>query len=288
MEKRRLGKTGHMSSILALGGAALGTVTQAEADAAITLAMEHGINHIDVAPSYGDAELRIGPWMPKHRNDFFLGCKTTERDKTGAWESIKRSMDRLKVSNFDLFQFHGVDDLDTLEKILNPGGALEAVLEARQQGLVNYVGITGHRPHVYVEALKRFDFDTVLFPLSRVHAAHFNKDNDFRPLLDSAQQNGVGLIAIKAISKRVWPSKDRSYQTWYEPFDSRADVARSIGYTLSQGVTTCPMPSDVQLWPKVIEAAEEFTPMTVEEQTAAVDEVALYQPISSPREALGR
>src|SRR4030043_2257445 len=111
MEKRRLGKTGHMSSILTLGGAAIGTVTQAEADAAITMAMEHGINHIDVAPTYGDAELRIGPWMPRYRNDFFLGCKTTERDKTGAWGSIKRSLDRLQVRYFDLFQFHGVDDL---------------------------------------------------------------------------------------------------------------------------------------------------------------------------------
>ena len=288
MEKRRLGKTGHMSSILTLGGAALGTVTQAEADAAITMAMEHGINHIDVAPSYGEAELRIGPWMPQHRNDFFLGCKTTERDKAGAWESIKRSMDRLQVSNFDLFQFHGVDDLDTLDTILNPGGALEAVLEAKQQGLIKFIGITGHRPNVYVEALKRFDFDTVLFPLSRVHAAHFDKDNDFRPLLDLAKQKDVGLITIKAISKRVWPSIDRSYRTWYEPFDSQEDIERSLGYTLSQGATTCPMPSDVQLWPMVIEAAERFTQMTEEEQAVVVDEVTHYQPISSPREAFNR
>ncbi|HEY94004.1 MAG TPA: aldo/keto reductase [Dehalococcoidia bacterium] len=288
MEKRRLGKTGNMSSILTLGGAAIGTVTQAEADAAITMAMEHGINHIDVAPTYGDAELRIGPWMLRYRNDFFLGCKTTERDKAGAWESIKRSLDRLQVSYFDLFQFHGVDDLDTLETILNPGGALEAVLEAKQQGLIKYVGITGHRPNVYVKALKRFDFDTVLFPLCRVHAAHFNKDNDFRSLLDLAKRNDVGLIAIKAISKRVWPSKDRPYKTWYEPFDNQADVNLSLGYTLSQGVTTCAMPSDVKLWPLVIEAAERFTLMTAEEQNAAVEEVTHYQPISSPREALGR
>ncbi len=282
MEKRRLGKTEHMSTILTLGGAAFIAATQAEADAAINLAMEHGINHIDVAPTYGDAELRIGPWMPKHRNDFFLGCKTTERDKTGAWESIKRSMERLKVSYFDLFQFHAVDDLNTLETILNPKGALEAVLEAKQQGLIKYIGITGHRPNVYVEALKRFSFDTVLFPLSRVHAAHFDNDNDFRPLLDLAKSNDVGMIAIKAISKRVWPSKDRPYHTWYEPFDSQVDINRSLRYTLSQGVTTYPMPSDVKLWPMVIEAAEGFTPMTSEEQIAAVEEVMQYQPISAP------
>jgi aryl-alcohol dehydrogenase-like predicted oxidoreductase len=288
MEKRRLGKTGHMSTILTLGGVALSRVNKAESDTAINMAIEHGINHIDVAPTYGDAELRIGPWMLGYRNEFFLGCKTTERDKTGAWESIKRSLDRLQVSGFDLFQFHGVDDLETLDTILGPDGALEAVLEARQQGLLKYIGITGHRPNVCVEALKRFDFDTVLFPLSRVHAAHFNADNDFRPLLDLAKQKDIGMLAIKSISKRLWPSQDRPYSTWYEPFSSQTDINRSLAYTLSQGVTTCPMSGDVKLWPMLIEAAERFTPMTAEEQDAAVDEVMQYQPISSPREAFSR
>ena len=282
MEKRRLGKTGHMSTVLALGGAALGRITQAEADAGISLAMEHGINHIDVAPSYGDAELRIGPWMPRHRKEFFLGCKTQARDKAGAWESIKRSMDRLKVSHFDLFQLHGVDDTGTVNTILGPGGALEAVLEAKQQGLITYVGITGHRPPVYVEALKRFDFDTVLFPLSRVHAAHFDEGNDFRPLLEAAKRKDVGVLAIKAVSKRMWPAGDRTYSTWYEPFDTQEDIDRSLWYTLSQGVTTCPMPSDLKLWPLVIDAAERFRPMTAEQQAAAVDAVRGYQPIAVP------
>jgi predicted aldo/keto reductase-like oxidoreductase len=191
-------------------------------------------------------------------------------------------MDRLKVSYFDLFQFHAVDDLNTLDTILGPDGALEAVLEAKQQGMIKYIGITGHRPFVYVEALKRFNFDTVLFPLSRVHAAHFDKDNDFRPLLDLARRRDVGIIAIKAVSKQVWLSKDRPYHTWYEPFDSQADIDPSIRYTLSQGVTTCPMPGDVKLWPLVIAAAERFTPMTAEEQNTAVKEVAKYQPISAP------
>ncbi len=220
MDKRRLGKTEHMSSILAIGGAAFWEIPEAEADAAMDSAVEHGINHIDVAPRYGDAELHIGRWMPRYRNAFFLGCKTMARDRAAAWESIRRSLSRLQTDYFDLFQFHFVDDLDTLETILGPGGALEAVLEARQQGLVRYIGITGHRPGLYVEALERFDFDTVLFPLSRVHAAHFNDDNDFRPLLDLAQRKDVGTIAIKAISKRLWPSQDRSYRTWYEPFDT--------------------------------------------------------------------
>ena len=282
MEKRRLGKTGHMSTVLALGGAALGAVSQAEADAAIALALEHGIHHIDVAPSYGEAELRIGTAMPRHRSEFFLGCKTQARDKVGAWESIKRSLDRLKVSYFDLFQFHGVDDLDNLNRILEPGGALEAVLEAKQQGLVRFIGITGHRPPNHVEALRRFDFDTVLFPLSRVHAAHFNDDNDFRPLLDAVNRKDVGTLAIKAVSKRMWPSGARPYHTWYEPFDTQADINTSLRYTLAQGVTTCPMPSDLKLWPMVIAAAEALTPMSPPEQAAAMRAVSEYQPISMP------
>ncbi|MBN1857470.1 MAG: aldo/keto reductase, partial [Dehalococcoidia bacterium] len=283
---RRLGKTGHMSTILTLGGAAFWEVTEAEADAAINLAIEHGINHIDVAPQYGDAELHIGRWMPRYRKDFFLGCKTMARDKAGAWESIRRSLSRLQVSDFDLFQLHAVDDVETLDTILGPDGALESVLEARQQGLLKYIGITGHKPGVYVEALKRFDYDTVLFPLSRVHAAHFNDNNDFRPLVEMAQRNDVGMIAIKAISKRLWPSKERPYRTWYEPFDIQADIDRSLAYTLTQGVTTCPMAGDTRLWPLLIEAAERFKPLTRTEQTAALDEVVQHQPISSLREAL--
>ncbi len=282
MEKRRLGRTGHFSTVLTLGGAALGDVPQAEADAAVALAMEHGINHIDVAPIYGDAELRLGPWMAKHRRDFFLGCKTHIRDKKGAWESLQRSLDRLQTDHFDLFQFHGVDDIKTLDTILGPDGALEAVLEAKQQGLVKYIGITGHRPPVYVAALKRFDFDTVLFPLSRVHAAHFNRDNDFRPLLQIARDKDVGLITIKAVSKRPWPSEEHPYHTWYEPFDTPSDIFTSLRFTLSQNITTCPMPSDLKLWPMVIAAAENYTPMDPQEAADALASVSEFQPISVP------
>jgi len=288
MEKRRLGKTGHMSSILALGGAAFSSVSQSEADIALNLVMEHGINHIDVAPSYGDAEERIGPWMDNHRRDFFVGCKTQARDKISAWESIKRSLTRLRLSYFDLYQFHGVDDLDTLVTILKPEGALEAVLEAKQQGLIKHIGITGHRPYVYVEAINRFDFDTVLFPLSRVHAAHINDDNNFWPLLDAAKRKDVGMIAIKAISKQKWQNSEHTYRTWYEPFDEKGDIDASVWYALEQGVTTLAMPSDISLWPKVIDAAERYKPMTTEEKEAALEEVKQYQPISSPRETLGR
>jgi aryl-alcohol dehydrogenase-like predicted oxidoreductase len=279
MEKRRLGKTGHMSSVLTFGGAALGQVPQQEADAAIELAVKHGVNHFDVAPTYGEAELRLGPWMEKNRNQIFLGCKTTERSKTGAWESLQHSLERLRVEYFDLFQFHGVNDLETLNAILGPGGALEAVLKAREQGLVRYIGITGHRPFIQVEALNRFPFDTVLFPLNRVLAARRNDYSDFSILLDQAKQKDVGMIAIKAIAKRPWQGPTHVYRTWYEPFDKQTDIDKSLWYVLSQGITTAPMASDVSLWPMLLDSADRFQPMNAEEQAVVISEARRYQSI---------
>ena len=279
MEKRRLGKTGHMSSILTFGSAAFWKVSQAEADAAIELAVAHGVNHFDVAPSYGQAELRLGPWMGEHHKEVFLACKTAKRSKSPAWEELKRSLETLRVDCFDLYQLHGVNDLESLDVALGPGGALEAVLEAREQGLVQYIGITGHRPFVYVEALKRFDFDTVLFPLNRVLAAHASDYNDFAPLLDVVREKDVGTIAIKAVAKRPWEGTMHMYRTWYEPFDEQEEIDKSLWYVLSQGVTTAAMPSDARLWPMVLDAAERFRPLSPQEQEVVVAEVERYRPI---------
>jgi len=280
MEKRRLGKTEQMSSVIAFGSAALWKVSQAQADAAIELATEHGVNHFDVAPSYGQAEIRLGPWMQKHHKEVFLACKTTERGKTGAWESIKRSLEMLKVGYFDLYQLHGVNDLETLNAVLSPRGALEAVLEAKEQGLVRHIGITGHRPFVQIEALNRFDFDTLLFPVNCVLAAHRNDFNDFTLLLEIAQQKDVGTIGIKAVAKRPWEeSVMRMYRTGYEPFDEQTEIDKSLWYALSQGITTAAMPADLHLWPLVIDAAERFRGMDAGEQEEVVSQVRQYRPI---------
>jgi len=279
MEKRRLGKTGHMSSILTFGSAAFWQVSQAEADAAIELAIEHGINHFDVSPRYGQAELRLGPWMQNHHKEIFLACKTTERGKAGAWESIKRSLETLRVDHFDLFQFHSVNELETLNVILGPGGALEAVLEAKSQGLIRHIGITGHRPFVHIEALHRFDFDTILFPINRVLAANRNDYVDFFPLLDIAQQKDVGTIGIKAVAKRPWETNMHMYRTWYEPFDKQEDINNSLWYALSKGITTAALPSDLSLWPLIINAAEKLEILDEREQAQVVSEVKQYKPI---------
>ena len=217
--------------------------------------------------------------MEKHHKEVFLACKTTERTKTKAWDSIKKSLEALKVDYFDLYQFHGVSDLETLDTILGNNGALEAVLEAREQGLVRHIGITGHSPCVLVEALNRFDFATVLFPLNRVLAAHRNDYSDFAPLVDIARQKDVGTIAIKAIARQPWDAKKHIYSTWYEPFDGQADIDKGLWYTLSHDITTAALPSDVSLWPAVIDAAERFKPLSLQEQDEVVSQVRQYRTI---------
>lgn len=282
MEQRRLGKTGQMTSILSLGGFALGWVSQKKADAAIEMALSAGINHVDVSPAYGQAEARLGSWFGRHGKSFFLGCKTEARTKTGAWEGLKRSLETLQVDHFDLFQFHGVKNTNELDTILGPGGALEAVLEAKKQRLVRFIGITGHFPPLYNEALRRFDFDTVMFPLNRVHAAHFNDRNDWRTLLKTARQKDVGVFAIKTVAKRTWEDGDEAphkYNTWYEPFDKAGEIGKCLRFTLSQDITSAVLPGELKLWPMVIKAAERFQPMTKKEQKEAIAEVAQYPPL---------
>ncbi len=282
MEKRRLGKTGQLSSILTFGGFALSRLSQKEADAGIEMAIEAGINRIDVSPIYGEAESRLGSWFGRHGNSFFLGCKTAERTKSGAREGLHRSLKTLKVDHFDLYQFHMVDNSRELDTILAPDGALEAVLEARKQGLVKYIGITGHHPLLHNEALQRFDFDTVMFPLNRVHAAHFSGWNDWRPLLKTAQQKDVGVFAIKVVAKGLWANGDESnqeYNTWYEPFDEPAEIEKCYRYTLSQAITSAVMPGELRLWPAIIAAAERFKPLALKEQKTLVSEVVQYQPL---------
>jgi aryl-alcohol dehydrogenase-like predicted oxidoreductase len=282
MEKRRLGKTEHMSSISAFGGAAFWQIEQSEADVAIELVLSKGVNHFDVAPLYGQAEMRIGSWLQRNKKTFFLACKTRERGKTEAWGSLKRSLETLKTDHFDLFQLHGVDDTETLNVVLGPGGALEAVLEAKEQGLVRHIGITGHRPYIHIEALNRFDFDTVMFPLNRVHAAHRNDWNDYRPLLEVARRKDAGVLAIKSIAKQPWERTSHLYRTWYEPFDNQEDVDKSLRFTLSQDITSAVMPGEMRLWPVVFNAAERFKPMSEKEQREALAQVAQYQPLVAP------
>jgi aryl-alcohol dehydrogenase-like predicted oxidoreductase len=280
MLTRKLGKTGHNSTLITFGGFALSQCSQKEADAGINLALQAGINGVDVSPVYGQAEARLGSWFGRHGNQFFLSCKTAERTKSGAWEGLKRSLDTLKVDHFDIYQFHMVDNQKDLDTILGPEGALEAVLEAKKQGLLRFIGITGHHPPLHNSALQRFKFDTVMFPLNRVHAATFSGWNDWRDLLKTAKEKQVGVFAIKSAAKRLWENEaEHHYNTWYEPFDQAEQIGKSLWYTLSQDITSAVTPGELKLLPLMIEAANNFKPLTLQDQQEYVSEVKQYPPL---------
>jgi predicted aldo/keto reductase-like oxidoreductase len=248
-----------MSSVLIYGGAALAAVDQETADRSVQLALDAGINHFDVAASYGDAELRLGPWMPRIRDRVFLATKTERRDRDGAWTQINQSLERLQTDRVDLIQIHAVGDLDELDRVTGPGGSLEATVRAKDEGLAGAIGITGHghqAPATHREALRRFGFDTVLTPLNPVLDRDRAYRSDYDRLVAEAQAQDVGLLVIKAVSRRNWPAAaEHTYATWYEPFDDQERITAAVAWVLShREVTGIATPGDVRLLPLVVEA----------------------------------
>ena len=274
MQQRRLGRIGHMDSVLIYGGAALGDVNQDEADQSISFALESGINHFDTAASYGDSELRLGPWMPKIRDQIFLSTKTGKRDKETAWAEINRSLERLQTDHVDLIQHHSVGDLEELDLILRPGGALEATIQAKEQGIVRGIGITGHghqAPATHLQALKRFPFDTVLTPLNYVLYQDEAYRLDLESLASEIKRQNAGLMVIKAIAQRPWPEgAPHPYSTWYEPFDRQEFVNASVAFVLSfSEVTGLATAGDIHLLPLIVEAEKRADSMSEEQ----IDEI---------------
>jgi predicted aldo/keto reductase-like oxidoreductase len=273
MRTRRFGRTGHESTLAIFGAAAFYEISQEQADRTMELVIRSGINHIDVAPSYGQAEQRLAPWLAADRQRFFLGCKTTERARLGAHNELRRSLEHLQVSNFDLYQFHAVGSMEELDQITQPGGALEAVIKARDEGLVRYIGITGHGldvPKVFLEALRRFDFDSVLFPLNFILYANLGYRRQAEQLLAPCKSRDIGVMIIKSIARGPWGDKPRKNTTWYEPFSDPVWIQRSIAFALSQPVTGICTPGDVTLLPLVLEACENFSPYSEGEQEATI------------------
>ena len=273
METRTFGRIGVKVSIIAMGGCGPGYEDQEEADKAVKLAMDHGINMIDVAPTYGKAEIRLKPWLEKYRNNFFLAVKTLKRNKNGAWRHLNRSLERLGVKNFDLYQFHSVSTMDELNQILGEGGAMEAFKEAKETGLIKHIGITGHADmRVLQKAFEKSDdFDTVLLPVYAAALINPTPVIDFRPLLQMAQDRNIGVTAIKAISKGRWVG-DKTYNTWYEPLDDQALVDKAVWFTLSQaGVTTYSLPCDVRLWPLIFDAVKRYHRLNDSEQEKVIN-----------------
>lgn len=279
MEQRRLGRTGHMSSVIAFGAAALSRVDQPTADRAIQIALDAGVNHIDVAPRYGEAELRLAPWMPRIREQMFLGCKTGGRTRAEARADLERSRERLGVERFDLYQLHSVGKLADLDLVTAAGGALETLVEAREQGITRWLGITGHThdaPSTFVEALRRFDFDTVMFPLNFVLWSDAQYQRDTRELFEVCRAQDVGIHIIKTAAKAPWDERPHTHTTWYEPFDQQGQIDAAVAFNLSQAVTTLCSTGDVTILPKVLAAAERARPMDAAAQSALLATAGNY------------
>jgi aryl-alcohol dehydrogenase-like predicted oxidoreductase len=273
MEQRELGRTGHRSTVVTFGTAGLGRVEQDVADKAIEAVLEHGVNHIDIAPSYGEAMERLAPWMPQIRDSVFLGTKTTGRTKDAAWDEVRSIQQRLGVDSFDLFQLHAVISMELLDEVTAPGGALEALVEMREQGVTKWLGITGHGPAVpavHLEALRRFDFDTIMFPVSAAIFRNPDYRRDAEALLAEAASRNVGVQIIKSIARGGWGDHEREHTTWYDPHRDQDDIDRALWWALSQSVHTAPSAGDVNLLPRVLDAAERFVSLSVEEQEEIV------------------
>lgn len=266
LAQRRLGRTGHLSSVVTFGSAGIGRVDQPEADLAIERALAAGVNHFDVAPTYGDAELRLAPWLPRIRDRIFLGCKTTARTHDEAKASLHRSLERLGVDRLDLFQLHSVGKLADLDRCTAADGALAALVEARDEGIVRWLGVTGHThdaPATFYDALSRFDFDTVMLPFNFVLAAVPQYRRDWEQLMARCAERDVGVHVIKSAARGPWPEGDarRPYSTWYQPFDDQAHIDAAVAFVLDQPVTTLCSAGDTTILPLVLAAAERYQPL---------------------------
>jgi aryl-alcohol dehydrogenase-like predicted oxidoreductase len=260
--KAPFGWTGHESTRTIFGAASLGEVSRGEADATLEVLLEHGVNHIDTAASYGDSELRIAPWLKDDRDRFFVATKTEEREYDGAREQIRRSLERLGVDHVELLQLHNLVDVIEWEFALREGGALDAAIEARDEGLVRFIGVTGHGltvAHMHRRSLERFPFDSVLLPYSYVQMRDERYAADFEALMAICAERNVAVQTIKSISLAPWDGREPTAATWYEPLRDQADIDLAVHWVLGRPDVFLNTVGDVTVLPDVLDAAERFT-----------------------------
>lgn len=261
IERRPFGRTGHQSTVMLFGAAALAQASQDQADRALEVLLRHGVNHIDTAARYGDSELRIGPWMARHRKDFFLATKTGSRSAAGAREDVHRSLERLKVDHVDLIQIHSLGHPDDWDEVMGPGGALEALVEARAQGLVRFIGVTGHGwtiPAMHRRSLARFDFDSVLLPWNVFMAQNERYRAAVDALLAICRERNVAVQLIKTIARGPWATSDRTHTTWYQPLERPDDIERALHWAMAVPGAFLNTAGDLSLLPTVLEAAGRY------------------------------
>lgn len=279
IEKILFGKSGHQSSRAIFGSVSLGGVSQYEADRTLDLLLEFGVNHIDTAPKYGEAELRLGPWMKQHRDRFFLATKTNERTYQDAKDQFQRSLDRLQVDSVDLLQFHNLTDVVEREIIMGPGGALEFVVEAREKNLTGYIGITGHgldAPRFHMQTLQRFAFDSVLLPCNYLLMQDPAYAAEFQKLISYCSEHQIAVQTIKSIARGYWGNKKWSHSTWYEPLSDEEAITKNVHWVLGVPGIFLNTVGDLQELPNVLKAASSFEqPPSDEDMSSLVKEMKM-------------
>ena len=282
IERMPFGRTGHDSSRVVFGAAALGGVPQPVADRALDVLLEHGVNHIDVAASYGEAELRVAPWLRAHPGTFFLATKTGERTYQGARDEIRRSLDRLGVDSVDLIQLHNLVDVIEWDQALSAGGALEAALEAREEGLVRFIGVTGHGlsvPEMHRRSLERFAFDSVLAPYNFVQMQDPRYAETFEALAAVCAEHGIALQTIKSLARRRWDGRPHTAATWYEPLREQPDIDLAVHWVLGRPEAFLLTTGDVEILPRLLDAAERFERRPADGEMAALAERSAAEPL---------
>ncbi|WP_207590267.1 aldo/keto reductase [Halomontanus rarus] len=269
MQTRALGETGHDSTVMTFGAIALNWLEQEGANQMVELVLDRGVNHFDVAPTYGDAELKLAPKLNQYREDIFLGCKTQEREYEGAKTKLERSLERLETDHIELYQIHGLEYEHELETIAGEDGALEAFREAKDEGTIDHIGLTSHgNPQLILEAIDRIDdLETLMFPMNPVVAGKDDDDHDYEAVLERADEEGIGTLGIKAFAKGPWPSTDelpeadRPYANWYEPVDAPAEIEERFDFAASSGLTSVINAGDPKLVAMILDAASRYDGM---------------------------
>ncbi len=257
------GRIGHMSTCTIFGGAALSHVTQEEADRTLEVLLQYGVNHIDVAASYGDAELRIASWLAKYRSQFFVATKTDARTAQEAKEELHRSLERMSIDYVDLWQLHNLADPIEWDTALSPGGAIDAAVEAKKQGLIRAIGVTGHGSQIaatHRRSLERFDFDSVLLPYNYITMQNPYYAENFNALLSTCQQRNVAVQTIKSIAYKPWMGRTHTRETWYEPLEDQQDIDMAVHWVLKRPGIFLNTVGDIHMLPKVLDAANRFQP----------------------------
>ena len=276
------GSTGHMSARTVFGSFTLLKKGREKADEVLEMLLKYGVNHIDTAPSYGDAELNIGPWMKQHRKDFFLATKIDRRTYSDAREQFHRSLERLQVDSVDLLQLHNLTDIVGQEVVMGPGGAMEFLIEAKESGLTRFIGITGHgilAPQMHKRSLAQFKFDSILMPCNYPLMQNGEYAGEFNDLVSYCKQNGIAVQTIKSIARGYWGDKQRTHITWYEPLSDKEAISKFVHYVLSIPDIFLVTAGDRQALPVILEAAANFQDSPPDEVMQKLVEEHSIEPI---------